>query len=359
MFLHATHTQRHTHTQTHTHTQQHTTTHHHAAQINGVINCLQHLGPWCAAAAAYLDLLAPPADARDARDADGADGARDAGGAATPAAQRQRRQAAAAAARLVSPGGDDEEDEEDSNPVLVQGGDTCRVFEDDLGGPPEVLLGELRRVLLLGAARCGCAVPAPLRQSRHCQPASCTPATPLIPTATPPTHAATHTHARTHAHRSLLQGMVVFLQLHVSQGMHAIITAAELSDALTPRPEEMPAVAAEGGARGSGSAPSLGGGAPAAAAAAAAAGSEPAYEWCARRLLRLASKVALLISMNALADMLVDDQQLKGQLMAEAGASLVRVCQRACACVRARVCMLVQRCVCVAVWVCHSVRRFG
>jgi hypothetical protein len=32
-------------------------------QIRGVIYCLEHLGPWCAAAAAYLDLLAPPATA--------------------------------------------------------------------------------------------------------------------------------------------------------------------------------------------------------------------------------------------------------------------------------------------------------
>lgn len=31
-----------------------------------------------------------------------------------------------------------------ANPVLVQGGDTCRVFEDELGGPPEVLLNDLR-----------------------------------------------------------------------------------------------------------------------------------------------------------------------------------------------------------------------
>lgn len=32
-----------------------------------------------------------------------------------------------------------------ANPVLAQGGgDTCRVFEDELGGPPEMLLAELR-----------------------------------------------------------------------------------------------------------------------------------------------------------------------------------------------------------------------
>jgi hypothetical protein len=30
-------------------------------QICGVLYCLENLGPWCAAAAAYLDLLAPPA----------------------------------------------------------------------------------------------------------------------------------------------------------------------------------------------------------------------------------------------------------------------------------------------------------
>jgi hypothetical protein len=31
-----------------------------------------------------------------------------------------------------------------ANPVLVQGGDTCRVFEDEMGGSPEALLTELR-----------------------------------------------------------------------------------------------------------------------------------------------------------------------------------------------------------------------
>lgn len=34
-------------------------------QIRGVIYCLEHLGPWCAAAAAYLDLLAPPSAAEE------------------------------------------------------------------------------------------------------------------------------------------------------------------------------------------------------------------------------------------------------------------------------------------------------
>lgn len=34
-------------------------------QIRGVIYCLEHLGPWCAAAAAYLDLLAPPTSAEE------------------------------------------------------------------------------------------------------------------------------------------------------------------------------------------------------------------------------------------------------------------------------------------------------
>lgn len=33
-----------------------------APQIRGVLYCLENLGPWCAAAAAYLDLLAPPAE---------------------------------------------------------------------------------------------------------------------------------------------------------------------------------------------------------------------------------------------------------------------------------------------------------
>lgn len=35
---------------------------HTTLQIRGVTYCLEHLGPWCAAAAAYLDLLAPPAE---------------------------------------------------------------------------------------------------------------------------------------------------------------------------------------------------------------------------------------------------------------------------------------------------------
>jgi hypothetical protein len=35
-----------------------------------------------------------------------------------------------------------------ANPVLVQGGDTVRVFEEELGGPPEQLLRELRYVWL-------------------------------------------------------------------------------------------------------------------------------------------------------------------------------------------------------------------
>lgn len=30
-----------------------------------MIYCLEHLGPWCAAAAAYLDLLAPPTTAEE------------------------------------------------------------------------------------------------------------------------------------------------------------------------------------------------------------------------------------------------------------------------------------------------------
>lgn len=30
-----------------------------------MIYCLEHLGPWCAAAAAYLDLLAPPVTAEE------------------------------------------------------------------------------------------------------------------------------------------------------------------------------------------------------------------------------------------------------------------------------------------------------
>jgi hypothetical protein len=30
------------------------------------------------------------------------------------------------------------------SPVLEQGGDTCRVLEDELGGPPEMMLAELR-----------------------------------------------------------------------------------------------------------------------------------------------------------------------------------------------------------------------
>jgi hypothetical protein len=34
-------------------------------QIRGVIYCLGNLGPWCAAAAAYLDLLAPPTTAEE------------------------------------------------------------------------------------------------------------------------------------------------------------------------------------------------------------------------------------------------------------------------------------------------------
>jgi hypothetical protein len=33
-----------------------------------------------------------------------------------------------------------------ANPVLVQGGDTVRVFVEELGGPPEMLLRELRSV---------------------------------------------------------------------------------------------------------------------------------------------------------------------------------------------------------------------
>lgn len=32
-------------------------------QIRGVLYCLENLGPWCAAAAAFLDLLAPPEEA--------------------------------------------------------------------------------------------------------------------------------------------------------------------------------------------------------------------------------------------------------------------------------------------------------
>lgn len=37
-------------------------------QIRGVYYCLEKLGPWCAAAAAYLDLLAPPAEAEESDD---------------------------------------------------------------------------------------------------------------------------------------------------------------------------------------------------------------------------------------------------------------------------------------------------
>jgi hypothetical protein len=54
-----------------------------------------------------------------------------------------------------------------------------------------------------------------------------------------------------------------------------------------------------------------------AAATAAAGGVE--LEWCARGLLKLAAKVALLITMNVLADVLVDNLELKKQLMDEAG----------------------------------------
>jgi hypothetical protein len=36
-----------------------------SAQICGVMYCLTNLGPWCAAAAAYLDLLAPPTTSKE------------------------------------------------------------------------------------------------------------------------------------------------------------------------------------------------------------------------------------------------------------------------------------------------------
>lgn len=52
---------------------------------------------------------------------------------------------------------------------------------------------------------------------------------------------------------------------------------------------------------------------------AASSSSEVELEWCARGLLKLSSKVALLITMNVLADVLVDNATLKAQLMNEVG----------------------------------------
>jgi hypothetical protein len=46
---------------------------------------------------------------------------------------------------------------------------------------------------------------------------------------------------------------------------------------------------------------------------------EVELEWCARGLLKLSSKVALLITMNVLADVLVDNATLKAQLMNKVG----------------------------------------
>jgi hypothetical protein len=44
-------------------------------QIRGVLYCLENLGPWCAAAAAYLDLLAPPSSQEGAEELEGRLGA--------------------------------------------------------------------------------------------------------------------------------------------------------------------------------------------------------------------------------------------------------------------------------------------
>lgn len=69
-------------------------------------------------------------------------------------------------------------------------------------------------------------------------------------------------------------------------------------------------------------------------------GSKVDLEWSARGILKLASKVALLITMNVLADVLVDNTELKKQLMDDAGS-----CWMCCVCVcmgvrvRVRVCM--------------------
>lgn len=123
--------------------------------------------------------------------------------------------------------------------------------------------------------------------------------------------------------RKHLGGIVQFLQLHAEQpGLTVIVTQAEIEEALTPRRQDLPAAAAAAKAAAEAAAEAMAAmtSDPAVVeAAAAAAAEEVELEWCARGLLKLAAKVALLITMNVLADVLVDDQTLKKQLMNGAG----------------------------------------
>lgn len=130
-----------------------------------------------------------------------------------------------------------------------------------------------------------------------------------------------------------------FLQLHAEQpGLTVIVTQAEIEEALTPRRQDLPAAAAAARAAAEAAAEAMEAmtSDPAVVeAAAAAAAEEVELEWCARGLLKLAAKVALLITMNVLADVLVDDQTLKKQLMNGAGGACTHasiLCYPICLC---------------------------
>lgn len=124
--------------------------------------------------------------------------------------------------------------------------------------------------------------------------------------------------------RTQLASICEFLRAHAQQpDLAAIITSAELDEATTPRPQDLPAAAAAAEASRAlaeaqkAAQPGEVGGLLAGGIATGAGGCE--LEWCARGLLKLSCKVALLITMNVLADVLVDDKDLKQQLMQEAG----------------------------------------